>query len=65
MAEIQPRNETLPVDGKAEKKAFAKAKSDHDLHVLLLMKNEDISKSNAIVKAYAQGRAALAGLLGK
>lgn len=65
MADIQPRIATLPVDGKAEKKAFAKLKSDFDLHVLLLMKTHDISKSNAIVKAYGEGSVGLTALLGK
>lgn len=65
MANIEPGNATLPVDVKAEKKAFAQAKTDHDLHVLLLMKKFDMSKANALVRAYVDGRGGIAALLGK
>lgn len=45
--------------GKLDKKAIAKAKADHDLHVLLIIRQDEISKSKAITIAYAEGAAGL------
>ncbi|QCS37238.1 hypothetical protein [Tortoise microvirus 73] len=42
-----------PVNGLRER--VKRAKTDHDLHVLLLMKREGLSKSDAIVMAYLDG----------
>lgn len=38
-----------------EKKALAKHKQSHDLHVLLLIKQESVTKSAAQVQAYHEG----------
>lgn len=48
-----------------EKKAFAKAKTDHDLHVLLIMRTDEQSKAEALVTAYREGTAGLSARLAK
>lgn len=45
-------------------KAEAKAKLDHELHVALIMRQDDVAKSKALVTAYAEGAAGLASRLG-
>lgn len=50
---------------KAEKKAFAKAKRDHDLHVSLIMRTDELSKPNAIVQAWREGDKGLSKRLDK
>lgn len=39
-----------------DKKAKATWRTDHDLHVLLIMKQKSCSKGDATVQAYAEGR---------
>lgn len=41
------------------KKDFAKVKRDHDLHVALIMRKEDVTKSHALVIAYREGQLGL------
>lgn len=41
------------------KKDFAKAKRDHELHVALIMRKEDVTKSHALVIAYREGQIGL------
>lgn len=49
-------NETVATN---PKKDFAKAKRDHDLHVALIMRKEDVTKSHALVIAYREGQLGL------
>lgn len=49
----------------AAKKAEAEAKTNHDLHVLLVMKQDNVSKSKALLTAYREDKAGLNKRLGK
>lgn len=46
---------------KDEKKALAKAATDFNLHVLLVMRQDGLSKAQAQARAYAEGPAGLSG----
>lgn len=48
-----------------DKKALATWKRNHELHVLLLMQRHNITKSAALVQAYAAGNEGLTELLGQ
>lgn len=51
--------------GTLDGKALAAVKANHDLHVLLLMRQAGISKSKATVLAYHEGEAGLNTRLAK
>lgn len=38
-----------------DKQAVAKWRTNHDLHVLMIMKRHDLTKAQAIVQAYHEG----------
>lgn len=46
----------IPGMAAADKKAAAQLRTDHDLHVLLVMKSKACTKAEALVIAYAEGR---------
>lgn len=48
----------------AQKKALAQKKSDFALHTLLIVKQDDVSKSTAVFTAYCEGAAGLKKRLG-
>lgn len=50
---------------KQQRKAHAKNKQNFELHVALIMRTEDVTKSHAIVTAYAEGDAGLTRRLDK
>lgn len=47
-----------------DKKALAKWKSNNDLHVLLIMRQNGLSKAQAVVQAYHEGVDGLSKRLG-
>ena len=49
---------------KLDKKGLAAAKSNHDLHVLLVIRQDKVSKSAALVIAYTEGAPGLNTRLG-
>lgn len=42
-----------------DKKALAKRRNDFNLHVMLIMRQDDVSKSAAVFAAYCEGDAGL------
>lgn len=47
---------TMTAIDQMDKKAKLQLRTDHDLHVLLIMKQKTCAKSEAQVIAYAEGR---------
>ncbi|OCC05611.1 hypothetical protein BA190_07550 [Labrys sp. WJW] len=47
------------------KKALSSNQRDHDLHVMLIMRDEDVSKTKALAQAYWEGSAGLTERLRK
>lgn len=53
-------NEPLTMDAATKKKVMAQAKLDFQLHVALIMKQDQATKNNALFKAWLEGEKGLA-----
>lgn len=60
---MDPQGKVMPaVDPKKE---FARVKRDFELHVNLIMRTEDVTKSHALIIAYKEGQTGLSKRLDK